>query len=85
MKNRFHAPCLNKALRPKRSPLRTSAEIAEEIGIPPNRLRGLMKKLDGPKPELDLRACATGKAKLCWYNPEKVKAWYKSLSCVDDV
>ncbi len=59
--------------------------MAEEFGIQSKKLAYLMRDHNGPKPKLDLTRSATGKAQVCWYDPDEVRAWYKSLSCVDDV
>lgn len=60
--------------RVPRKPLRTSAEMAEEFGIPHRSLVSAMN-VDpaGPRPEAGVRTAATGAH---WYRPELVRSWW---------
>jgi hypothetical protein len=61
-------------------PLRTFSEMAEEFGVTPNELRGLMAKHDGPAAEFKNKATySTGKTN--YYRPSVMREWWRSIKC----
>lgn len=74
-------PLGNSSIRRKasivRKPLRTIAELAEELGIDKRRLGRLMSERGGPAPVF--RHANPHTRTSTWYEPEAVRAWWKSI------
>ena len=59
-----------------RKPLRTIAELAEELGVPVRTLTSTFAQNDGPKPKYRTGGGTT--VKNTWYDPDEVRTWWKN-------
>ena len=64
-----------------RVPLKTTTEMADELGVSPNWL-GRYIKADqmAPKPKID---CRSGTVKNWWYDPREVRAWWAARKATE--
>lgn len=59
-----------------RPPLRTLKELADDLGVAPQRLAALLRWRDGPSAVRHTASLATRNA---WYDPRAVRAWWAGL------
>ncbi len=59
-------------------PLRTSAEIAEMLGITMGQFSAILgHDKSAPKPKLNNRSkCQWRNSKVCWYDPKEMRDWW---------
>jgi len=57
-------------------PLRSFAELCEELGVSQAVMRGCMNKPGAPKPKLQNLSTNTPSAS--WYDPDEFRAWWTS-------
>lgn len=58
-------------------PKRSHKELAEEFGITPNQLNGLLVQYNGPKALLKHNSFS---GRNSWYDPVEMRKWYKGLN-----
>jgi hypothetical protein len=58
-------------------PLRSFAELCDELGVPPRKVSGQLRRKDAPKPKTKHRSNSGGQQS--WYDPEEFKSWWRSL------
>ena len=63
---------------PRRAPLRTVTELAQEFGLTLAQMRGRLRAADAPKPVMVRRSQTAGQN--TWYAPEEVRAWWKKTT-----
>jgi hypothetical protein len=65
--------------RPKNAkplpPLRTFRELAEELGVPEGRLKGMLNGDGAPKPRISHRCGNTYRS---YYEPAEFRAWWRA-------
>lgn len=67
---------LNQARHPgQREPLRTFAEIAQELGLSVAQLRGHFARSNTPTPAAEY-VKRRGTQQVSWYKPSLVRAWW---------
>ncbi len=62
-----------------REPLRTVAELAEELGLSKQSLGHKLAQPGAPLPVIDGKK-ASYSARSKWYRPSEVRAWWKACS-----
>lgn len=79
MKNRFALTQKRRQEvgRVRRKPLRSFRELAEEFGVSPATLRGLLAHHPGPEPKFTHRGLRTPSC--AWYDPAEMRAWWAKL------
>ena len=60
----------------KREPLRTLREFAEEFGVTPWRLSGLINANGGPAPMTVSKSAAVNNS---YYKPSEMRKWWASI------
>lgn len=60
-----------------RKPLRSFKELAEEFGVSCQTLAAYGRQHQLPAPKLSWRSTAVSTTK--WYDPEEMRAWWKSV------
>lgn len=60
-----------------RKPLRSFAELCEELGVPPRKVSAQLGRQDAPKPKTRHRSNSGGQQS--WYDPDEFKRWWKSI------
>lgn len=63
-----------------RKPLRTIAELADELGMPARRLSALMAINNGPRPVFRTGVGSSSSSSKTWYDPQEVKKWWAEHS-----
>ena len=61
--------------RKQYKPLRTTKELASELGLSVANLSRLLGKDGAPKAKLK----KNGKTHVSWFDPDEVKKWYKKI------
>lgn len=74
-KRSYNSP-MRDPMRGKRPPLRTFKEVAEDLGIAPQRLSVLIKHHNGPQPKIRSKGVVASNN---YYDPAEVRAWWNSL------
>lgn len=58
-------------------PLRSFAELCQELGVAPRTMSGKLVRKDAPKPKTVHRSNGAGKQS--WYDPIEFREWWKRL------